>query len=248
MRHVRRPSDEGLGRPTLRPTAGIVVAIGDCATLGRHPGRWSRNPSDSSTGLQFDTRRQARRLTSARTSVSKARPARHQRPGLPGAPGLDLPDHRRAGRRPRRRHRPRRAAAPGDVLQDVHRRPAARACSSTTYKQIRRASVRAPGTRLPVLRVRLPRPDDPLAVQPHPAGTGSRSKTRAGQPCYGCTEPEFPHGDLALGTVFKTQKVAGVIPKDEPAPASDAVVHGRCPRRLPVRPRRTWSKESMFVV
>ena len=43
------------------------------------------------------------------------------------------------------------------------------------------------------------------------------SKTRAGQPCYGCTEPEFPHFDLAPGTLFKTQKVAGVIPR-RPAP------------------------------
>ena len=31
------------------------------------------------------------------------------------------------------------------------------------------------------------------------------SKTRAGMPCLGCTEPEFPFFDLAPGTVFKTQ-------------------------------------------
>ncbi|HEY1890986.1 MAG TPA: hypothetical protein VGG63_11305 [Steroidobacteraceae bacterium] len=30
------------------------------------------------------------------------------------------------------------------------------------------------------------------------------SKTRAGMPCLGCTEPEFPFSDLAPGTVFKT--------------------------------------------
>ena len=36
------------------------------------------------------------------------------------------------------------------------------------------------------------------------------SKTRAGMPCLGCTEPEFPFHDLKPGTVFKTQTVMGV--------------------------------------
>ena len=39
------------------------------------------------------------------------------------------------------------------------------------------------------------------------------SKTRAGMPCLGCTEPE--PDDHAPGTVFKTQTVMGV-PKDLP--------------------------------
>ncbi len=42
------------------------------------------------------------------------------------------------------------------------------------------------------------------------------SKTRAGMPCIGCTEPEFPFYDLAPGTVFKTQTLMGV-PRDMPA-------------------------------
>jgi uptake hydrogenase small subunit len=41
------------------------------------------------------------------------------------------------------------------------------------------------------------------------------SKTRAGMPCIGCTEPEFPFHDLKPGTVFKTQTVMGV-PKELP--------------------------------
>jgi hydrogenase small subunit len=41
------------------------------------------------------------------------------------------------------------------------------------------------------------------------------SKTRAGMPCLGCTEPEFPFYDLKPGTVFKTQTVMGV-PKELP--------------------------------
>jgi len=42
------------------------------------------------------------------------------------------------------------------------------------------------------------------------------SKTRAGMPCMGCTEPEFPHNDLAPGTVFRTQTVMG-LPKNLPS-------------------------------
>ena len=36
------------------------------------------------------------------------------------------------------------------------------------------------------------------------------SKTRAGMPCTGCTEPEFPFFDLSPGTVFKTHTMMGV--------------------------------------
>jgi hydrogenase small subunit len=41
------------------------------------------------------------------------------------------------------------------------------------------------------------------------------SKTRAGMPCIGCTEPEFPFHDLKPGTVFKTQTIMGA-PKELP--------------------------------
>lgn len=43
------------------------------------------------------------------------------------------------------------------------------------------------------------------------------SKTRSGHPCLGCTEPGFPHNDLAKGSVLKTMKYLGVFPKDVPA-------------------------------
>ncbi|MDI9338303.1 MAG: hydrogenase [Alphaproteobacteria bacterium] len=42
------------------------------------------------------------------------------------------------------------------------------------------------------------------------------SKTRANHPCLGCTEPDFPHHDLAPGTVFTTMKYLGVFPKEVP--------------------------------
>ncbi|KAK3604858.1 hypothetical protein CHS0354_000520 [Potamilus streckersoni] len=42
------------------------------------------------------------------------------------------------------------------------------------------------------------------------------SKTRSNHPCLGCTEPGFPHHDLAPGTVFHTMKYLGVFPKEVP--------------------------------
>ena len=43
------------------------------------------------------------------------------------------------------------------------------------------------------------------------------SKTRANHPYLGCTEPGFPHHDLVKGSVFKTMKYLGFLPKDVPA-------------------------------
>ncbi len=43
------------------------------------------------------------------------------------------------------------------------------------------------------------------------------SKTRANHPCLGCTEPGFPHHDLKKGSIFKTMKYLGLLPKELPA-------------------------------
>lgn len=43
------------------------------------------------------------------------------------------------------------------------------------------------------------------------------SKTRANHPCLGCTEPGFPHHDLAKGSIFKTMKYLGFLPQNVPA-------------------------------
>lgn len=42
------------------------------------------------------------------------------------------------------------------------------------------------------------------------------SKTRANHPCLGCTEPGFPHNDLEKGSIFKTMKYLGYLPKEIP--------------------------------
>ena len=71
------------------------------------------------------------------------------------------------------------------------------------------------------------------------------SKTRAGMPCLGCTEPEFPFFDLAPGTVFKTQTAMGV-PKDLPAGVNKKgyiKLTGAAKAAMP-----EWAEQDMFVV
>ncbi len=46
------------------------------------------------------------------------------------------------------------------------------------------------------------------------------SKTRANHPCLGCTEPGFPHHDLKKGSVFKTMKYLGLVPREAPEGAT----------------------------
>ncbi|HFC11667.1 MAG TPA: hydrogenase, partial [Anaerolineae bacterium] len=72
------------------------------------------------------------------------------------------------------------------------------------------------------------------------------SKTRAGMPCTGCTEPEFPFFDLAPGTVFKTQKISGTIPKEVPTGTDHITYMAHAAAARIAAPQ--WSKEDMFVV
>ena len=71
------------------------------------------------------------------------------------------------------------------------------------------------------------------------------SKTRAGMPCLGCTEPEFPFFDLAPGTVFKTQTVMG-LPKELPGGVDKAgYIRMTAAAKLAAPP---WTEEDIFVV
>jgi hydrogenase small subunit len=72
------------------------------------------------------------------------------------------------------------------------------------------------------------------------------SKTRAGMPCTGCTEPEFPFHDLMPGTVFKTQKISGVIPEELPEGVDHVTYMALAAAARIAAPK--WSKEDMFVV
>ena len=71
------------------------------------------------------------------------------------------------------------------------------------------------------------------------------SKTRAGMPCLGCTEPEFPFQDLAPGTVFKTQTVMGV-PKAMPTGIDRMAYIKLAATAKAVAPR--WAEDDIFVV
>ncbi|MGB8853065.1 MAG: hypothetical protein WCC69_05810 [Pirellulales bacterium] len=72
------------------------------------------------------------------------------------------------------------------------------------------------------------------------------SKTRAGMPCLGCTEPEFPFYDLMPGTVFKTQKIAGVIPKDHQTGTGQLTYLAHAAAAKLAAP--DWTKKDLFVV
>lgn len=72
------------------------------------------------------------------------------------------------------------------------------------------------------------------------------SKTRSGHPCHGCTEPNWPFYDLRPGSVFKAQKVMGVIPQDVPEGTDPLsyTLHAAAARAAAPK----WAKEDMFVV
>ncbi len=72
------------------------------------------------------------------------------------------------------------------------------------------------------------------------------SKTRAGMPCQGCTEPEFPFYDLEPGTVFHTQKISGTVPVDLP-PGQDHMTYMAMAAAAKVA-APAWSTQDMFVV
>jgi hydrogenase small subunit len=70
------------------------------------------------------------------------------------------------------------------------------------------------------------------------------SKTRAGMPCIGCTEPEFPFFDLMPGTVFRTQTVMGV-PRTMPAGVDKIGYIKLTTAAKAAAPR--WAEDDIFV-
>lgn len=71
------------------------------------------------------------------------------------------------------------------------------------------------------------------------------SKTRAGMPCIGCTEPEFPFFELEPGTVFKTQTFMG-LPKEYPGGVDKSGYIKMTAAAKFAAP--AWAEEDMFVV
>jgi hydrogenase small subunit len=234
------------GRPMLEwvkelaPRAGIIVAIGDCACWGGIPAM-APNPSDS-VGLQFLKRQDGGFLGS--DFRSKAGLPVINIPGCPAHPDwiTQIVVALAAGRA-------------GDLALDDLNRPTTfftsftqTGCTRNQYFEYKQSTTEfGQGTRKGCLFYELGC-RGPMTHSPCNRILWNRqsSKTRAGMPCTGCTEPEFPFFDLAPGTVFKTQKISGAIPKDVPTgmdPISYMALAAAARVAAP-----DWSKEDMFVV
>ena len=189
----------------LAGIAGYVVAIGDCATWGGIPAV-PPNPTDS-TGLQFHKKQKGGFL--GPDFISKAGMPVINIPGCPAHPDwiTQILVAISTGRI-------------GDVLIDDYHRPTtffndfvqtgctnARAFNEKVGGGFGRrggclfyeVGCRGPMTHASCNRILWNR---------------YSSKTRANHPCLGCTEPGFPHHDLARGSIFKTFKYLGFLPKE----------------------------------
>jgi hydrogenase small subunit len=224
----------------LANQASIVVAIGDCACWGGIPAV-APNPSES-VGLQYLRKAQGGFLGG--DWRSRAGLPVINIPGCPAHPDwvTQILVAVASGRA-------------GDVALDELQRPQTffksftqTGCTRVQFFEYKQSTMefgqgtrtgclfyefgcRGPMTRSPCNRILWNR---------------QSSKTRAGMPCTGCTEPEFPFFDLAPGTVFKTQKVSGAIPRDVPT-GTDPISYMALAAAARVAAPR-WSKEDMFVV
>ncbi len=221
----------------LSDAAGYVVAIGDCATYGGIPAV-PPNPSES-TGMQFHKKAAGGFLGS--DFKSKAGFPVINVPGCPAHPDwiTQIIVALVTGRG-------------GDLALDEYQRPTtfftsftqtgctrnmhfAYKVSTTQFGQRNGClfydlGCRGPFTRSPCNRILWNR---------------QSSKTRAGMPCIGCTEPEFPHHDLMPGTVFQTPTTLG-LPNEVPlgmTKRSYLTIVGAGKANAP-----QWAKEDMFVV
>jgi NiFe hydrogenase small subunit HydA len=221
----------------LSDAATFVVAIGDCATWGGIPAT-APNPSDS-TGLQFLKRAQGGFLGAG--FKSKAGLPVITVPGCPAHPDwiTQIVVAVATGRA-------------GDISLDEFQRPKtffqsftqtgctrnmhfAYKISSTEFGQRKGClfydlGCRGPMTHSPCNRILWNR---------------QSSKTRAGMPCLGCTEPEFPFFDLAPGTVFKTQTIMG-MPKEMPTGVDKKGYMAMTAAAKNAAP--AWAEQDIFVV
>ncbi len=195
----------------LSNVAGYVVAIGDCATWGGIPAV-PPNPTES-TGMQWHKEKKGGFLGEG--FISKAGMPVINIPGCPAHPDWisQILVAISTGRI-------------GDVLIDDLHRPKTfftdfvqTGCTNAISfsKKIDggfgkrggclfyEVGCRGPMTRASCNRILWNR---------------QSSKTRANHPCLGCTEPGFPHHDLKKGSIFKTMKYLGFMPRELPNGAS----------------------------
>lgn len=224
----------------LANAAQLVVAIGDCACWGGIPAT-DPNPSDS-IGLQYLKRKHGGFLGA--DWRSKAGLPVINIPGCPAHPDwiTQILVALASGRT-------------GDIALDDLQRPQTffksftqTGCTRVQFFEYKQSpSSFGQGTRTGCLFYEFGC-RGPMTHSPCNRILWNRqsSKTRAGMPCIGCTEPEFPHHDLKVGTVFKTQKISGSIPKEVPE-GTDAISYMALAATARVAAPK-WAKEDMFVV
>jgi hydrogenase small subunit len=224
----------------LAKQAQIVVALGDCACWGGIPAV-APNPSDS-VGLQYLRREHGGFL--GKDFRSKLGLPVINIPGCPAHPDwiTQIVVALAAGRA-------------GDLALDDLQRPSTfftsftqTGCTRNQFFEYKQSTVEfGQGTRTGCLFYEFGC-RGPMTHSPCNRILWNRqsSKTRAGMPCTGCTEPEFPFFDLAPGTVFKTQKISGTIPKETPT-GTDAISYMALAAAARIAAPK-WSKEDMFVV
>jgi hydrogenase small subunit len=221
----------------LTGAAQFVVALGDCATWGGIPAT-APNPSDSK-GLQFLKKQHGGFLGAG--FKSKAGLPVVNIPGCPAHPDwvtqvLVAVATGRAGelelddlQRPKTFFK---SFTQTGCTRNMH---FAYKVSATEFGQRKGClfydlGCRGPMTHSPCNRVLWNR---------------QSSKTRAGMPCMGCTEPEFPFFDLAPGSVFKTQTMMGV-PKDLPEGVDKSAYIKLTAAAKSASP--AWAEKDIFVV
>ena len=224
----------------LTAQAGIVVAVGDCACWGGIPAT-SPNPSDS-TGLQHMRTKPGGFLGS--DFRSKAGLPVINIPGCPAHPDwiTQILVALATGRTK-------------DITLDYLGRPETffksftqTGCTRVQFYEYKQSPAEfGQGTRTGCLFYEMGC-RGPMTHSSCNRILWNRqsSKTRAGMPCLGCTEPDFPFFDLAPGTVFKTQKIGGVIPKELPPGVGHVTYMANAATAKAAAPK--WSKEDMFVV
>ena len=224
----------------LAAQAQLVVAVGDCACWGGIPAT-APNPTDS-VGLQYLKRDHGGYLGA--DFRSKMGLPVINIPGCPAHPDwiTQILVALAAGRA-------------GDLALDDLQRPdtffttfTQTGCTRNQYFEYKQSPTEfGQGTRKGCLFYEFGC-RGPMTRSPCNRILWSRqsSKTRAGMPCTGCTEPEFPFFDLAPGTVFKTQKIAGSIPKEVPTGTDHVTYMAHAAAARVAAPQ--WSKEDMFVV
>jgi uptake hydrogenase small subunit len=244
---IRAPDGSGewnrfAGRPMLEwvremaAVAMVTIAIGDCATWGGIPAV-DPNPTDS-VGLQFLRRDQGGFL--GKEYRSKAGLPVINIPGCPAHPDwitqilvalvtgygehLSLDELQR----------PKTFFSTFTQTGCTRNMHFAYKVSATTFGQRKGClfydlGCRGPMTHSPCNRILWNR---------------QSSKTRAGVPCNGCTEPEFPFGDLAPGTIMKTQTLMG-IPRSLPTGLEKADYVKMMAVSKASAPR--WSEDDIFV-